>query len=451
MEHFCIQLISEGEIDGVIVSAGGDRAHKNADRRDKRGADYILGDAVIELKILEENGLKKQERQARLASLFRSHCSPSRPVVVLDPNALPETARREFDRAMEGPVKNAVRSAKHQLRQSRTEFPSSSMSVLWIVNNGYTALDNESLTKLIVHRVTNDTSNIDGVIVSGCYFYSDTFDSFFLWPINYIPIRLDRPLAPFERLKAGWDALATKRMTALIQGQQDSDSTKGPVIDTEFDVDGVTYVKPAPPIGSKSKFFRNGRPRKNSTGLSRCPPVATIFAELSYEQWERFRQGLAYPPWLGNSFNEWQQQRARAERICELKPLVLVPITFDDWTIWAQEQPEGMDAPIHHYAHTLFEKRIQILLQTSRERTKASVLPSRYILVITEEIGQDRANDVSHIMEICEFSSGKQQVSEIVADQRMFHEHAVAVGCAHALARRIDVVMWQKDLRYAWI
>jgi len=55
--------ISEAEIDEVIVAAGGRRAHEDAHRRVKRGADYVLGDAVIELKTLEGDGLEKPERQ----------------------------------------------------------------------------------------------------------------------------------------------------------------------------------------------------------------------------------------------------------------------------------------------------------------------------------------------------------------------------------------------------
>jgi hypothetical protein len=60
-----------------------------------------------------------------------------------------------------------------------------------VLNNGYTAVNYEALTALVVHRARNDTSNIDGVIVGGCYFHSDGFDSFFLWPLEYVPLRFD--------------------------------------------------------------------------------------------------------------------------------------------------------------------------------------------------------------------------------------------------------------------
>ncbi len=52
METFRVQPISENAVDEIMTRAGGSRAHQDADRRDKPGADYVLGDALIELKAL---------------------------------------------------------------------------------------------------------------------------------------------------------------------------------------------------------------------------------------------------------------------------------------------------------------------------------------------------------------------------------------------------------------
>lgn len=71
MEQFRIRPLSEADIDAVIEAAGGVRAHADADRRHSPGADYLLGEAVIELKALDDEGLVKPERQAKLATLFR--------------------------------------------------------------------------------------------------------------------------------------------------------------------------------------------------------------------------------------------------------------------------------------------------------------------------------------------------------------------------------------------
>src|SRR3954447_892378 len=52
------------------VHQGGVRAHPDADRREKKGADYRLGSALIELKALDDEGFVKPERQHKLAALF---------------------------------------------------------------------------------------------------------------------------------------------------------------------------------------------------------------------------------------------------------------------------------------------------------------------------------------------------------------------------------------------
>jgi hypothetical protein len=74
-----IRPISETDIDQIVRTAGGVRAHEDAHRRARKGADYRLKDAVIELKILEEDGLLKPERQAKLAALFQK-VTPDRSV-----------------------------------------------------------------------------------------------------------------------------------------------------------------------------------------------------------------------------------------------------------------------------------------------------------------------------------------------------------------------------------
>ncbi|HHQ4389622.1 hypothetical protein [Pseudomonas aeruginosa] len=199
MDHFRLRPISESDIDQVVEDARGKRAHPDADRREQIGADYVLGNCVIELKALDDEGLAKPERQAKLAALFRPF-NADRPVVVLDRGSLPPPEQRNYDRILEGPIKTAISKAKKQLKQSRLEHEGTTTSIIWFVNNGYTALDHDALLTLIAHRVRNDTNEIDGIIVSGCYFHSDSFDSFFLWPFEYVPINLDKDFPEFDDL-----------------------------------------------------------------------------------------------------------------------------------------------------------------------------------------------------------------------------------------------------------
>src|SRR5438270_6248296 len=101
MESFFIRPLSEANVDTMIAAAGGMRAHPDSDRRRLVNADYLLDDAVIELKALDDEGLAKPERQAKLATLFRGEAD-DRPVIVLDPSILSKSGCREYNRILEG-------------------------------------------------------------------------------------------------------------------------------------------------------------------------------------------------------------------------------------------------------------------------------------------------------------------------------------------------------------
>jgi hypothetical protein len=450
MDHFRLRPISEPDVDQVIDEAGGKRAHPDADRRTEIGADYVLGDCVIELKALDDEGLEKPERQIKLAALF-GRFNRNRPVVVLDRNLLPPAEQRNFDRILEGPIKTAISKANKQLKKSRGELEGTTTSIIWFINNGYTALDHDALLNLITHRVRNDTSEVDGVIVSGCYFHSDSFDSFFLWPFEYAAINLDKPFPGYESLHQAWDHMVTQHMTALMQKPPGDRDIKGPVIDTQFEIDGVTYVKPAPPIGGKSEFFRYGRPRLNSTGITTSPPVALVFGDLSFEQWAKFREHLPNSRWLREDYGDWVLARADASSQATNRRVFLsIPVTWDAWSSWASQIEDHQLLTTHDYATELFEEKIGVLLGEAKDIDDEVVLHNRYMLIVTEEIGQDKGNDISHAAIITEHLDGTRDLEEVFCNQRLFHEYAMSLGCAYAIAQGIDVARWRKIKTYVW-
>jgi hypothetical protein len=242
-------------------------------------------------------------------------------------------------------------------------------------------------------------------------------------------------------------------MTDVIQGRIAADTIKGPVVDTQFEVEGVTYVKPAPPIGNKSEFFSRGRHRKDSCGLTRCPPVATTFPEMAREEWQRFHEAFPDEGLLLGSYEEWRVYRTRAAASgTSLLPFVAIPVTFKGWQRWRKEQRMSKAFfSLSSYANAMFDRQLRAILSAARERSASSISPSRYVLVVTEEIGQDRANDVSHIAAIREVPNGEPFMRSLLSNARMFHEYALALAGAYAVADGIEFVLWQKELRYAWI
>ncbi len=352
---------------------------------------------------------------------------------------------------MEGPIKTAVSKANRQLKQSRLEHGDATCSVLMVINNGYTTLDHEALKDIVAHRVRQDTHEIDAVVVAGAYYHSDGFEGFFLWPIDCISINRERPFAHFEQLRQGWHALAERFMNLMVTGGLRPEPFKGPVADTQFDVNGTTYIRPAPIMGVDSKFYIYGRPRKDSSGVSVCPPVGLTFPALSKGDWERLQKMISRPADLLGSYEAWKQEEIRGLGASKpLCPFVTVPVTVDAWKEWSAGQVEAKES-IFEFANDLFSERVRELVYRAREIQPRKIVPSHYVLAITDEIGQDRANDVSRIVIVRERPNGEAIGREIVTNARVFHEHALALASAYAVKERLDSVMWAKNLKYAWI
>jgi hypothetical protein len=446
-----IRPLSEQIFNEIIGLAGGKRAHPDHDRRKARNADYILGEAVIELKILDDESLSKGDRQAKLAALFVAQ-NPDRPVYVLDRAALDLNGQRAYNRAMEGPIKGAVRSAKGQLVQSRAEFPETRLSILMLVNNANTSLDHDEIVALVGRRARNDTDDIDGVVVAGAYLHSDGFEMFALWPIDYVPIRLDHPFPEYGALRDAFHGYAERAMTAAIIDGLRGDMTKGPVLDTGFDHDGKTFVKPAPPLGNSSDFYINGRPRLNSTGIDSCPIVGLIFPDLDRTEWQKFRSYMPDDMSLGERFEDWLTEREEAgSQGTLLKPMVPMTVTFNGWVANLNEKPPPRRfGTVRDYANRLYQQAINEVIEGARDLAETKVFPSRYILAVTELIGQDEANDVSHIFLVEERPGSKPRMTALVRNARIFHLHAAALGASYAVKHGVSSLRWKKDVTYAW-
>lgn len=450
MDPFPIRALTEQDLDRIVEAAGGAKAHPDADRRDREGADYLVGTTLIELKMLDDEGFAKPERQARLAELF-SALEADRPVVVLDPARLPAPEQLKYRRIIEGPVKRAVAKARSQLIQSRAELSEAKGSVLWIVNNGYTSLDHDALEEIVSNRVRQDTTRIDGVIVSGCYYHGDGFDSVFLWPCTYVPINAAYAFPEFDALLDAFQDFAGEYMAALVQ-QEIPAGAKVPVADVTFDLDGVRYVRVAPPMGLPSDFHVPGRPRANSTGFEKCPPVALIVPDLSRAEHALVRAAVGEADRSLSSYEAWLTHVAEAAAASTpLKPLVAMPVRAMEWLEWCRAADmEPSHSALRAYAHDQFTKPILDLLSRARERRQDGLVLSSYVLALTEEIGQDCANDVSHIALVRERPEGDPVIRPVAENLRIFHEHALALAAAYALSHGVGAVQWQKNRQYSW-
>jgi len=446
---FFLHYLDETEIDEMIIALGGTRAHPDHDSRKVAGADYILGNVVIELKTLNEERLLKPKVQEKLAALF-VHELPKRPVHVIDREILSEAGQKKYDQILQNPIKADIKKAKKQLEQTRVENPDTTLSILWFHNNGYDALSHEELVSVALRRVRNDTNKIDGIIVSGVYYASDGVEGEVAWPIDYYPIHLG-DFQQFRQIQSGWNELTEKTMTAMITGNLPlRRPEKNPYSEIVFDINERTYVKPSPVLSSESDFFRGSRPRVNSSGVERCPPVAITFPILNFSEWSKIQNALIDYDLMFSEYEEWEfQKRNAAEQASPLKPLVPIAIQFRKWLEWCEQQDiEQTGASVRAFSNALFEDKCRHVFNAVCE-FDGSVIKSSYIAVSTMEIGRDKANDLSSIALITEGLHGTS-VLELVDDARIFHEHAVTLASAYAVLKDVSQVCWFKDKKYGW-
>ena len=439
-------LSENGDIDFVIEAAGGRRAHTDSDRRARPNSDYLLGGSIIELKLLEEERLEKPEAQAKIAALF-GPLDPDRPVVVVDPARLSDAGRMQYATIMRAPVKNAVRSASGQLKQTRTETDPNATNVLFVVNNGLTTMAHDELLEHVAGRARNDSSEIDAVVAAGCYLHGDGFDTFAIWPIDCVVIRDDRPFPEFEALRKAWNRLAGRHMTEFVQGEHGEAAEKEAQTDVVFDWDGRTYVKPAVPIGAPSQFFGERRPRLNRVSLDQVRHIAVTVPRLSALEYSRVRAALKDEPLL-DSIDEWNAHIAEAmETGTPSKPVVPVDMSRGTWEAWKRRNPETSGTlSFRSAANAAYGARADKLVRAARDARKIETIPRRYIWVEIELIGQDERNDVAQIGSTID---GMETV--LVANLRKGHNEALALAAAHAIRLGFVDILWRHDVTHAWV
>ena len=102
---------------------------------------------------------------------------------------------------------------------------------------------------------------------------------------------------------------------------------------------------------------------------------------------------------------------------------------------------------ICYYANAVFQDRVQTIISTAWEIKEGALLPSRYVLAVTDENGQDKANDLSHIAKVRQRNNGKPDIGAI-EDLRIFH--GLALASSYVVAEGVGAVMWIRKKRYAW-
>ena len=452
MNYIRINRIHEKDFDSIVEEAGGSRIKTNEAGSKGKNADYILNEAIIELKLIREEGLVKESRRKKVAEIFRE-TQPDRPVVVLDPKILSKTELRKYYNLLERPIQTAARTAAKQVHDTKLRVGTDSTTVLIILNDGYTALSMDEFREVVGKTVRNDTSNIDYAVAGGIYYYSDRFDSYFFSRFDLIPVNVDKSFPSYNALLDTWNKWVEKYMTSVVLGQQKFDDDRLPLIDLNFEIDGIEYVKPCPPMGKPSGFWPDGRrPRENTTGIESCPPVATCFPKLSKTNWSKFKDTMPSEAKLQDDYESWLTWAKEQEQLVgtKLQPFIAIDIEYEDCISWHRQADENLSfSTLCCFAVEVFETKIRSIIDGATNKMESNLVIPSYIFLLTEEIGQDKAFDVSSIYYINE-TLGFERDYIVIANERLFFEYALALASAYAVCMGLETVVYEKIEKYAW-
>ncbi len=247
-------------MDAVAKEIGWDRyLDRFTPAKGRLNADYLTTGCTIELKIIEEEGLEKKERQTKLAKLYSS-CYPNDSEIDISFEIAPDAIRREIETIVSGPIQTAVKKASKQIRDTTEDLHrKGDLGILIIVNNGYSYLEAEPFESLVVRRCRNDSSRIHYVFCVTVDYHQGDFDAY-VFCVTHCYSIYDNSEWLFEaRLRDAIQARFEDGMSAMMRDQTNPDlwsSSQLPISDITFEADGVHYYRSAPEVPD-SRFANN--------------------------------------------------------------------------------------------------------------------------------------------------------------------------------------------------
>jgi hypothetical protein len=439
MEYMRIKPVTEDDFDQVVISAGGSRILEEG------SADYQLNEAIIELKLVVEEGFKKIDRQKKLAHLFRD-AQPNLPVVLLNPRKLNESDSRNYYRIVEVPIKNACKKASKQLQITAARFTHQPVRVLVILNVGYTLLSADEFKDVCLKCVRNDTTGIDWLICGGIYYYSDKAENFVIARFEDSPINLSRSFNSHSILGEAWEKYLNESMLDMVRNQTLIVDGRMPIVDLSFDLDGIRYVKPAPAM-TKSSFWPDGiAPRDNSSGIDKCPVVARVYPLLSDSEWKKFKEAVPFMARLKTSYKEWLKSWSdeKADPPQPLQPIVPVEIKFEEFVNWIKKPNLNWEfSDVSEFSCEVFHNCVRSLQKEARNIDEIQIIPLNYIHLEINEVGTDKANDFASIY-VVSVVPGFERREPLVENVIIFYEYGMSVAAAYAIKHRVNAILYTR-------
>lgn len=436
MEYLQFSSLTEKDFDEIVVDAGG-RRYTDDLKIQKLNCDYILEDVVIELKIIEEEPLGKKEKQQKFIELFPANAD----TVILYPS---EEQKYEYFRILASPIQKALKKASKQLQESAKSI-NAKLRIAIIMNNGLYMVSKDEFKEMAIRRAENDTSGIDILIICSMYYYSDTFDMITLFDFDDIEINkieCSNTKQPIDKLRTSWNKKVEQYMTEQLINTS-LKRTKSPIKDLFFEHNSIRYVKPSIQWGKSSEFWKNGRPREDTTKESDLPSI-TIVPMFDKESYKYAKENIENKDILQNTLNdylEWiKENPIQAENI--IKIMVYIELNFNDF--------KDINTPfnannIQQLANSKYEE-IYKKIKNEMIAYKENIECDNSILVEVHEIGIDKANDIAFVSHITNNSRQEYLIDGV----RIKYEYAISLAISLCMVLKAEKVYFIRNEDFKW-
>lgn len=443
MDYLEFSSLTEKDFDEIIFNAGGKRYTDNSSIQKGLNCDYILDDAVIELKIIEEEPIEKKQKQEKFVNLFPAYAE----TVLLIPT---KEQKYEYYKILESPIKSALKKASKQLQKS-AETIGAKLKIAIIMNNGLYMVSQEEFKNIALNRAKNDTSGIDILIIASMHYYSDKFEIITLFEFKDFEInsiKYENKKTITEKLRKAWNEKTQKFMTEQLINTN-IERGKIPIQDLYFEYDGIRYIKPSIQWGEDSKWYKNGRPRIDTTKEKDIPQILVIPTFDNENTYNYVKENLYEKNILMETlkeYNDWIENNP-IDLQTNIQVFLNVELTIKDLNLI--QSPFYMQ-DIQDLAHKKVEE-MRKKLENNLEKFTPKINSNNFILIETQEIGMDKANDISFISHITYDPKSRKSTQEVLINGKRIHfDYAVELGIALCIALKADKIAYIKDETYKW-
>jgi hypothetical protein len=213
-------------------------------------ADYLGENSVGELKIFEEEGLLKKERQNKIAELMKAYCDENK-LVDLNVESLPREVRSQFENLISKPFQTAIKKASKQMKQTAIFANKTGDRVVFAVNNGFSYLDADSFERIFISRCKRDSRSIDYAACVTVDYHQGDFDAYVFCTTRVHKINNALKWECEDEFIDSVGKHFDVGMTQMMRDQMNPELWKNnlPAVQSIcFERDGITYLREAPRV-----------------------------------------------------------------------------------------------------------------------------------------------------------------------------------------------------------